>query len=150
MLPGASSPLQGRAYVLDSYALLAYLGAEPGDDYVEELLEAATKGKCRLYVSIINLGEVVYIVERERGLPKAQETLARIDELPVEIVDADRNLTLAAAHLKAHWSIAYADCFAAALSQMKSAPLVTGDPEFHKVKPGSALQVEWLPSSQEG
>ena len=149
MLPEANSPLQGRAYVLDSYALLAYLGAEPGDDYIEELLEAAAKGKCRLYMSIVNLGEVVYIVERERGLPKAQETLARIDELPVEIVDADRNLTLAAAHLKAHWSIAYADCFAAALSQMKSAPLVTGDPEFHKVKSGSALQVEWLPSGQQ-
>ena len=109
---------------------------------------AATEGKCRLYMSIINLGEVMYIVERERGLPKAQETLARIDELPIEIVDADRNLTLAAAHLKTHWSIAYADCFAAALSQIKSAPLVTRDPEFSKVKPSSALQVEWPPSQE--
>ncbi len=149
MLPGASGPLQGRAYVLDSYALLAYLGTEPGVDYVEELLEAATEGKCRLYMSTINLGEVLYIVQRERGIPKAQQTLARTDELPVEIVDADRNLTLAAAHLKAHWAIPYADCFAAALSQMKGAPLVTGDPEFRKVKPGSALQLEWLPSGQE-
>jgi len=148
MAPEASSPLRGRAYVLDSYALLTYLGAEPGDEFIEELLEAATEGKCRLYMSIVNLGEVVYIVERQRGVPKAQEALARVDELPVEIVDADRDLTLAAAHLKAHWSIAYADCFAAALSQMKGAPLVTGDPEFHKVKSGSALQIEWLPSRQ--
>jgi ribonuclease VapC len=148
MLPEGNRPLEGRIYVLDSYALLAYLEAEPGGDYVKELLEAASEGKCRLYMSIINLGEVMYIVERERGLPKAQGTLARIDELPIEIVDADRSLTLAAAHLKAHWSIAYADCFAAALSQIKSAPLVTGDPEFRKIKPGSALQVEWL-SGQE-
>jgi len=98
-------------------------------------------------MSIVNLGEVMYIVERERGLPKAQEALAGIDELPIEIVDADRNLTLASAHLKAQWSIAYADCFAAALSQVKSAPLVTGDPEFGKA--GSALQVEWLSSQQD-
>lgn len=145
MLPEGNSPLEGRAYVLDSYALLAYLEAETGADYVKELLKAATESKCCLYMSIINLGEVIYIVERERGLPKAQETLARIDELPIEIVDADRSLTLAAAHLKAHWSIAYADCFAAALSRIKNAPLVTGDPEFRKIKPGSALLVEWLP-----
>lgn len=145
MLPEGNSPLEGRAYILDSYALLAYLEAETGGDYVKKLLEAATGSKCCLYMSIINLGEVIYIVERERGLPKAQETLARIDELPIEIVDADRSLTLAAAHLKAHWSIAHADCFAAALSQIKSAPLVTGDPEFRKVKPDSALRVEWLP-----
>lgn len=147
MLPEENNRLEGKVYVLDSYAILAYLEGEPGSEAVSQLLEAASRGKCRLYMSIVNLGEVMYIVERERGLPKAQETLARIDELPIEIVDADRNLTLAAAHLKAQWSIAYADCFAAALSQVKSAPLVTGDPEFRKAS--SALQVEWL-SSQEG
>ena len=142
MLPGENDRVEGMAYVLDSYALLAYLGDEPGGDRVKGLLEAATEGKCRLFICMVNLGEVMYIVERERGLPKAQETLARIDELPIEIVDADRNLTLAAAHLKTQWSIAYADCFAAALSQVKNAPLVTGDPEFRKV--GPALQLEWL------
>lgn len=146
MLPGGNDP-KVKEYTIDSYALLAYLEGEPGGDRVKELLEAATEGKCRLYMSIINLGEVMYIVERERGLPKAQETLAQIDELPIEIVDADRNLTLAAAHLKTQWSIAYADCFAAALSQLKNATLVTGDPEFRKVS--SALQLEWL-SSQGG
>ena len=147
MLTGENDRLEGKAYVLDSYALLAYFESEMGSDRIKELLEAATEGKCRLYMCIVNLGEVMYIVERERGLPKAQETLARIDELPIEIVDADRNLTLAAAHLKTQWSIAYADCFAAALSQVKSASLVTGDPEFGKV--GSALQLEWL-SSRKG
>ena len=146
MLPKGNEPPEVKGYVLDSYALLAYLEIEPGGEHVKELLEAATERKCRLYMSIVNLGEVMYIAERERGLPKAQETLARIDELPIEIVSADRALTLTAAHLKAQWSIAYADCFAAALSQIKSAPLVTGDPEFRKVKPSSALQVEWLSS----
>jgi len=142
-----SEPVVG-GYVLDSYALLAYLEAEPGGSRVAELLEAAIEQKCRLYLCVVNLGEVMYIAERERGLPKAQETLARIDELPVEVVTADRTLTLAAAHLKAQWPLAYADCFAAALSQIKNAPLVTGDPEFHKVGPGSTLQLEWLPGQE--
>lgn len=131
-------------YVLDSYALIAYLEAEPGSQRVKQLLEAAKGGRCHLYMCVVNLGEVIYIAERERGLPKAQETLARIDELPIEIVNADRTLTMTAAHLKSDCPIAYADCFAAALSKMKNASLVTGDPEFRKIKPDSALQIEWL------
>lgn len=93
-------------------------------------------------MSVVNLGEVVYIIERERGLPKAQETLARIDELPIHIVNVDRTLTLAAAHLKMDCPIAYADCFAAALSQIKNANLVTGDPEFRKIKAEYNISIE--------
>jgi ribonuclease VapC len=140
---GNSSPQAGE-YVLDSYALLAYLEAEPGSDRVRKLLEAAKGGKCHLYMCVVNLGEVMYIVERERGLPKAQETLARIDELPITIIDVDRVLTLAAAHLKKDCPIAYADCFAAALSQLKNATLITGDPEFRKIKADCDVQIEWL------
>ena len=144
MQNAGNSSLQAGEYVLDSYALLAYLEAEPGSDRVRKLLEMAKEGKCRLYMCVVNLGEVMYIVERERGLSKAQETLARIDELPIEIMNVDRNLILAAAHLKMDCPIAYADCFAAALSQIKNASLVTGDPEFRKVKPDCNLQIEWL------
>ena len=139
-----SSPPQSVEYVLDSYALLAYLEAEPGSDRIRELLDAAKDRKCHLYMCVVNMGEVMYIVERERGLPKAQETLARIDELPIVIIDVDRALTLAAAHLKMECPIAYADCFATALSQVKNAALVTGDLEFHKIKADCNVRIEWL------
>jgi ribonuclease VapC len=142
-----SSPQAGE-YVLDSYALLAYLEAEPGSDRVRKLLETAKEGKCRLYMCVVNLGEVMYIVERERGLSRAQETLARVDELPIEVVNVDRPLTLAAAHLKMDCPIAYADCFAAALSQVKNAPLVTGDPEFRKIKADCNVRIEWLANKE--
>jgi predicted nucleic acid-binding protein len=143
MPPAGSEPVP--AYVLDSYAVLAYLEGEPGADRVAELLRAAAGRRCHLSLCAVNLGEVMYIVERERGLPRAQETLARIYELPVEVVDPDRTLTLAAAHLKAQWPVAYADCFAAALARARDAPLLTGDPEFGKIGPASAPTVEWLP-----
>jgi ribonuclease VapC len=139
-----NSSSQSGEYVLDSYALLAYLEAEPGSGRIRELLEAAKGRSCYLYMCVVNMGEVIYITERERGLPKAQETLARIDELPIEIVNVDRPLTLAAAHLKTDCPIAYADCFAAALSQIKDATLVTGDPEFSKIKPDCNVRIEWL------
>ncbi len=139
----SSSPETGD-YVLDSYALLAYFESDPEGNRVEELFEKAARQECRLYMSMVNLGEVLYIVERNRGLARAQETLARIDELPIHIVDADRPVTLAAAHIKAGCPIAYADCFAAALSQLKVATVVTGDREFRKIKQDCNVKVEWL------
>ena len=134
---------RANRYVLDSYAVLAYLKEEIGYEMVLEKIEEAKEGKIRLFMNLINLGEVLYIVERERGLAKAQEVLALIDELPVVIELADYELTLAAAHLKAQYPIAYADCFAAALAQQKEAVLMSGDPDFEKV--AEVVALEWLP-----
>jgi len=138
-----NSEKQIKRYVLDSYAVLAYLKEEVGYETVLNRIVEAKEGKCRLFMSLINLGEVLYIVERERGLFKAQEVLALIDELPVAIESVDRELTLAAAHLKTQYSIAYADCFAAALAQQKKAVLISGDPDFEKV--AEVIALEWLP-----
>ena len=138
-----NSEEQVKRYVLDSYAILAYLKEESGYEIVLNRIEEANEGKSGLFMSVLNLGEVLYIVERERGLFKAQEVLALIDELPVVIESVDRELTLAAAHLKAQCSIAYADCFAAALAQQKKAILISGDPDFEKV--AEAVALEWLP-----
>ena len=44
MQKAENSPSQAREYVLDSYALLAYLEAEPGSDRVRKLLETASTG----------------------------------------------------------------------------------------------------------
>ncbi len=128
------SRLEPRRFVLDSHAVLAFLEGEEGEEHIRSLLKKATGGDCELFMSIVNLGEVLYITERGRGLPKAQEVLARIDELPIQIVDADRAQTLAAAHIKAQWPIAYADCFAVALARTKGATIVTGDPEFKQLE----------------
>ena len=143
------NPSSTAAYVLDSYAIMAYLEAEHGSKRICSLLEAAINGDCRLFMCIINLGEVVYIVERKRGLPKVQEVLARIEELPIEIVDADRKLTLATAHIKKDCPVAYADCFAAALAQSRNAVLITGDPEFRKIEASCNITIEWLQNNNE-
>lgn len=135
-----------KRYVLDSYAILAYLQEETGHEKVLAMLEEAREGQSKLLINVINLGEILYIVEREKGLPKAQETLACIDELPIEVVDVDRTLTLAAAHLKAQHSLAYADCFAAGLAQLKEAVLVSGNPELEQVE--SLVTIEWLPRGE--
>lgn len=133
-----------KRYVLDSFALIAYFEAEKGHELVTALLKRAAKGGCELFMSVVNLGEIAYIVERERGIARAQETLARIDEFPISIKDVDRRLALTAAHLKAQYPIAFADCFAAALAQDRDAALVTGDPEFRNAGVDTEVTLMWL------
>ena len=129
-------------YVLDSFALLAYLEGEPGAARVQAILSLARDGSAEAILSVVNYGEILYIVERERGLPAAQKAIAAIDQLPLEVVDADRELAFAAAHVKATHPIAYADAFAVALAQARGASVITGDPEFQHV--GQLITVEWL------
>lgn len=135
-------------YVLDSYALLAHFEGEAGTGQVKGVLELAQQGQATVYLSIINYGEVVYITEREQGLFAAQRVIAALDQLPVTIVEADKQLTLAAAHVKAHHSISYADAFAIALAQTKQATVLTSDPEFSKV--AHLVAVSWLSSEKSG
>lgn len=132
-------------YVLDSFALLAHLQAEPGGPRVQAILEQAAKHQVDIYLAIVNYGEAIYITEREQGLTAAQSLIAAVDQLPITVVEADRKLTFVAAHLKAHHAISYADAFALALAQRQQAILLTGDPEFHQVE--SLVTIEWLPQA---
>ena len=129
-------------YVLDSFALLAYLEDESGADEVQEILAAAQASRAEVWICSINLGEVVYITEREASLEAAQAVLALVDQLPIVVVDPGRSLTLSAAHIKAQHAISYADAVAMALAQELDGHVVTGDPEFEAVV--GLVPVKWI------
>ena len=130
------------SYVLDSYALLAHFEDEAGGEQVRKILRAAQTGKTKLFLSVINFGELYYNTLRERGREKAEEVRFITVQLPVTIVNVDMDITLEAARLKGKHPLAYADCFAAALGIRKKAKVVTGDPEFKKF--GELVAVEWI------
>ena len=130
-------------FVLDSFAVLALLEDEAGASRVQELLKSAAARECELFMSVVNLGEVLYIVEGRRGLEGSQEVLAAIDQLPIGRVEVDRPLALSAARLKAGTGTGYADCFVGALAEHLGATIVTGDPDFRQIE--DAVSVEWLP-----
>jgi len=134
-----------RAYVLDSFALLAYLEGEAGMPRVRSVLQGATAQRHLVYLSLINLGEALYITERERGLVEARRALGAIDQLPLEIVGVSRSTVLAAAHIKARFPIAYADAFAVVTAQERAGVVITGDPEFRPLAEAGLVAVEWLP-----
>jgi predicted nucleic acid-binding protein len=132
-----------KRYVFDSFALLAYFGNEPGAEIVEQLLQQAQGQTATLHLSLVNLGEVYYIIQRERGREAAVATLALMDQLPLHQETVDRPRVLAASALKADHAISYADAFAVALGQQLQGSVVTGDPEFQQV--AAQVEILWLP-----
>ena len=134
------------SYILDTFALLAYLQDEPVASHIEKLLENAEKGKCRLYFSLINLGELLYITERRGGVVKAQDALALIRQLPIEIISAEEQTVFAAAHIKANHPLSYANSFVVAAAIQEDAIIITGDPDFQSVE--AFVKVEWLQVSE--
>jgi ribonuclease VapC len=130
------------AYVLDSFAFIAYLEDEPAAQRIQKILKDAEENKCKVYISIINLGEILYSVERNNGLAKTHETLALIQSLPIEILPADNQTVLAAAHIKANHPISYADAFVVVAAQKINGTIMTGDSEFEEVT--KLAKIEWL------
>ena len=135
-----------KTFVLDSFAVLALLGREPGSQEVADLLRKAQEEEIRALMTWVNAGEVAYIVERRWGVEGLYSALATMEATALEIVSVERELALMAAHIKAEHAIAYADAFAAALAQHCAAKLVTGDPEFKLLE--KTLDIHWLPQRE--
>jgi predicted nucleic acid-binding protein len=127
-------------YVLDSFAILAYLAEEEGADVVEDLLNRAESGGVNLYLNYVNLGEVYYITFREKDVNEANETIVLVKRMPIEFVQVDERIALISGRIKATYSMSYADAFVAATAIVKEADIVTGDPEFESID----MQVLWI------
>lgn len=114
-----------KKYVMDSFAMIAYFEDEPGADKVAEILNALINQKAKGFMSVINWGEIYYCTLRVQGVEGAESVITQFNKYPIQLIEADRALTYEAARLKARYKIAYADCFAAALSLKLKAPVVT-------------------------
>lgn len=137
-----------RRFVLDAWAILALLQKEePAASRVKQLLEEAEQGNVELFISIINLGEVVYRIGKVKGENEAKETLAEIRRLSLTVVPATEEAVFAAASFKMRHAISYADAFAAATTREMRAVLVTGDPELEQL--GNRIRTEKLHLNRE-
>lgn len=131
-----------KTYILDSYAMIAFFEDEIGADRVAKILNEIVHKKAKGLMSVINWGEIYYNTMREAGEFVAKDIINRFDQYPIQLIDADKSQTLEAAKLKGKHRIAYADCFAAALSKKYKGTLVTGDREFEKL--ASILKIIWI------
>lgn len=131
-----------KKYVMDSYALIAYLEGEESGKSVITILEDALEGKAEIFLSIINWGEIYYIALREGGEERAELYRTTISKYPITIVEANKELTLLAAKYKAHYKISFADAFASGLAELKKAVLITGDKEFKDLE--NKIKILWI------
>jgi len=131
-----------KAFVFDSWAVLAYLQGEAGSENLADLVANALESQIPVLMSVVNVGEVWYILAREVSTAEADTSVSTLQNWGVEFTTADWPLAKEAATLKSKHKMSFADAFAAALAKDKKASLVTGDPEFKALE--DYVSIHWL------
>ena len=129
-------------YVLDANAVLDLIEAGPGARKVERLLQSALQQQSSVLISVLNWGEVFYLLWQRRGEETARRTIANLSRLPLRIIPVDLSQALKAGEIKAVHKIPYVDCVAAALAVLQHATLVTSDRDFEKL--GRQFPILWI------
>jgi ribonuclease VapC len=135
-------PRKPKTIVFDSWAIMSYLQDEPSAEKVADMIADAHEEDVPLLMSVVNAGEVWYIIARRTSEADADRSLRQLKQLGIEMVDADWEIAHQAAKFKAKNKMSFADCFAAALAKQQKALLLTGDLEFKQVE--AEVTIDWL------
>ncbi|HVA65426.1 MAG TPA: type II toxin-antitoxin system VapC family toxin [Elusimicrobiota bacterium] len=122
-----------RSWVLDTSALFCLKEDEPGAQAVENILRDHG-GAGRVFVSFMSLMEYCYVLHQERGEAAARRGYLELRQLPLQVIESDEELGLAAARIKGKTRLSVADAWIAATAQRLGAALVHKDPEFEPLK----------------
>lgn len=131
-----------KEYVLDANALVRFYRKTDGASITAGLLEQARTGRAHLRISVVNLGEVFYILAKYLGEEPAMR-FVQISRNAIEVVPIDEEAAIQSATLRFRYKLGFADCFAAELAMRREATLVTADPEFQRL--GKRLKLLTLP-----
>ena len=132
------------AFVLDTFALVAFFRAEKGADVIEKLLIDALTGSHQLYLCSYNAGEIYYAIWRKDGKEMADACRRKLLQFQITIVEANLQLTFEAATLKATRKLSYADTHAAALALHLNATILTVDKEFNNLKDIKGFKIKMI------
>jgi uncharacterized protein with PIN domain len=135
-------PRKPKTIVLDSWAIMSYLQGEPSAEKVADIIADAHEDDVSLLMSVVNAGEVWYIIARRTSEADADRSIRQLKQLGIEMVDADWEIAHQAGRFKAKHKMSLADCFAAALAKQRKALLLTGDLEFKQVE--ADIVINWL------
>lgn len=122
-----------KRYLLDTSALLALRGEEPGADRVAELLALAQSRKVECMGCFMSQMELMYRVWRDESEARAQLAYEQCLALPITWIHETPELLKAAVAIKAKHPLSVADAWIAATAELTGATLVHKDPEFAAV-----------------
>lgn len=135
-------PSKTKAFILDSWAVIAFFEDEPAGKKIADLISDAHENGIPIYMTVVNVGEVWYITAREISEESANNIIKELSDLRIEFIDANWEITHEAARFKSMHRLSYADCYAAALTRLKKGVLVTGDKEFKTI--GTQIEIQWV------
>ena len=133
---------KAKAYVLDAWAVIAYLEDEPSAPQIADLIASAHEDSIPVFMTVVNVGEVWYIIAREVSQEEANKSIKELHDLRIQFENVDWELTQEAARFKSQHKMSYADCFAAALAKIRKAELITGDKEFKVLQ--DEIKISWI------
>lgn len=136
-----------ETFVLDTSALLCLKEDEPGASEVDSILRHHGK-KAAVFISFMSVMELAYILEKEQGEATARLGVLQLKQLPVQVVESDEPLGLAAARIKAGHKMSVADAWIAATAERLGATLVHKDPEFEPL--AGVIRMRPLPPKTRG
>jgi predicted nucleic acid-binding protein len=130
-----------KEYVLDANAVIRHFEADTagGSLKVRSLFEEMVHGNVRIFMSVVNLGEVFYTLLKRKTESETREYIHTL-ERAVSMISVDTDQALEAAALKHRYKLGYADSYAAALAIARKATLVSADPAFEKL----GKQLKWM------
>ena len=129
--------------LLDTSAILTLIRDEPGSEFVEAKLDAASAGKIVLIASFVSLTELFYTATQLSSARRAEELIAIVKSWPIQFIYPDEALCLLAGEIKASFAVSLADAFVAATAQQSAALLIHKDPEFETFR--STVKLKALP-----
>ncbi len=131
--PRAGRDAPVRRFVLDTSAVLALRGDEPGATRVESLLRAATDAPGSVLLSFMTRMEILYRVTAEEDADAAAAAIRLLDATGCEWVSCEPGVLSEAARIKARGGLSVADAWIAATARVRGATLVHTNPEFVRV-----------------
>src|SRR5438445_467378 len=83
-----------RAIVLDSWAIMAYFEDEPAAEKVADIIAEAHEEDTPLFMSVVNAGEVWYILARRTSESEANRGVHELRQLGIEFIDGVSNQSI--------------------------------------------------------
>ncbi len=133
-----------NTYVLDAWPIAEWLlGKQPAAHKFTLFPNVSERSATRLLITPIR-AEILYTFAKRTSSLDQAKALGLLDRLALEVISIDDDLLDSATELKKQFACSYAHCFAAALAMRLEAPVITGDPEFLRLRDTGLLTLEWI------